>query len=229
MKKEKTKEKRLTFSSLYIMLILINITCLIVSNIIVVKTVQVFGLIFAASNMIYPVTYILDDVFTEVYGYKKARFVTWMSFMCNLIVVIFFTITILLPSSSEFQYQSDLVHILGNTPRVLVGCFLSFLAGSLSNAIVLSKLKVITKGKFLFIRTIASTLVGEALDCIIFFPIAMYGTISNSALLEVMVNAFFFKVGLEIAFTPITYLVVSCVKKHEELDTYDHDEKYHLI
>lgn len=229
MTKEKEKEKRMTFSGLYVVLILINITCLIVSNIIVVKTVQVFGLIFAASNMIYPVTYILDDVFTEVYGYKKARFVTWMSFLCNLIVVIFFAITIALPASNEFKYQTDLVNILGNTPRVLCACFLSFLAGSLSNAIVLSKLKVVTKGKFLFVRTIGSTLVGEALDCIIFFPFAMYGTISNEALMHVMIDAFFFKVGLEILFTPITYFVISKVKKYEELDTFDHDEEYHLI
>lgn len=227
MKKE--KETKVTYSGLYVLLILINITCLIVSNIIVVKTVQVFGLIFAAANMIYPITYILDDVFTEVYGFKKARFVTWMSFLCNLIVVIFFTITIALPSSSEFKYQTDLVNILGNTPRVLCASFLSFVAGSLSNAIVLSKLKLVTKGKFLFIRTIASTLVGEALDCIIFFPFAMYGTISNDALFHVMINAFFFKVGLEILFTPITYLVVNKVKKYEGIDTFDHDEEYHLI
>ncbi len=227
MKKE--KETKVTYSGLYVLLILINITCLIVSNIIVVKTVQVFGLIFAAANMIYPITYILDDVFTEVYGFKKARFVTWMSFLCNLIVVIFFTITIALPASSEFKYQTDLVNILGNTPRVLCASFLSFVAGSLSNAIVLSKLKLVTKGKFLFIRTIASTLVGEALDCIIFFPFAMYGTISNDALFHVMINAFFFKVGLEIAFTPITYFVVANVKKYEGIDTFDHDEKYHLI
>ncbi len=227
MKKE--KETKVTYSGLYVLLILINITCLIVSNIIVVKTVQVFGLIFAAANMIYPITYILDDVFTEVYGFKKARFVTWMSFLCNLIVVIFFTITIALPASSEFKYQTDLVNILGNTPRVLCASFLSFVAGSLSNAIVLSKLKLVTKGKFLFIRTIASTLVGEALDCIIFFPFAMYGTISNDALFHVMINAFFFKVGLEILFTPITYLVVNKVKKYEGIDTFDHDEEYHLI
>ena len=227
MKKE--KETKVTYSGLYVLLILINITCLIVSNIIVVKTVQVFGLIFAAANMIYPITYILDDVFTEVYGFKKARFVTWMSFLCNLIVVIFFTITIALPASSEFKYQTDLVNILGNTPRVLCASFLSFVAGSLSNAIVLSKLKLVTKGKFLFIRTIASTLVGEALDCIIFFPFAMYGTISNDALFHVMINAFFFKVGLEILFTPITYFVINKVKKYEGIDTFDHDEEYHLI
>ena len=227
MKKE--KETKVTYSGLYVLLILINITCLIVSNIIVVKTVQVFGLIFAAANMIYPITYILDDVFTEVYGFKKARFVTWMSFLCNLIVVIFFSITIALPASSEFKYQTDLVNILGNTPRVLFASFLSFVAGSLSNAIVLSKLKLVTKGKFLFMRTIGSTLVGEALDCIIFFPFAMYGTISNDALFHVMINAFFFKVGLEILFTPITYFVINKVKKYEGIDTFDHDEEYHLI
>ena len=226
---KKDNEKKLTYSGLYIILVLINITCLIVSNIIVVKTVKIFGLIFAASNMIYPVTYILDDVFTEVYGYKKARFVTWMSFLCNLIVVIFFSITIALPASDEFLYQKDLINILGNTPRVLLASFASFLVGSLANAIVLSKLKVVTKGKFLFIRTIGSTLVGEALDCIIFFPFAMYGTISNDVLVQVMINAFFFKVGLEILFTPLTYFVISKVKKYEGIDTFDHDEEYHII
>lgn len=216
----KEKEK-ITYSSLYIFLVLINVACVLASNIIVVKTISIFGFVFAASNMVYPFTYIIGDILAEVYGYKKAKFSTWMSFLCNLIIVIFFAITIAIPGSSEFQYQSDLVHILGNTPRILVSAFLAFSIGSLANALVLSKLKVATKGKFLVLRTISSTIIGEGLDCLIFFPLAMYGTISNIALIEVMVSSFIFKVIFEVVFTPLVVLIIKKIKKIEKLDTYD--------
>jgi uncharacterized integral membrane protein (TIGR00697 family) len=158
---------------------------------------------------------------TEVYGYKKAKFSTWMSFLCNLIIVIFFAITIAIPGSSEFQYQSDLVHILGNTPRILISAFLAFSIGSLANALVLSKMKVATKGKFLVLRTISSTIIGEGLDCLFFFPLAMYGTISNKALIEVMVSSFIFKVIFEVVFTPLVVLIIKRIKEFEKLDTFD--------
>ncbi len=215
------KKNRVTYSGLYIILVLINVACVLASNIIVVKTLSLFGLVFAASNLVYPVTYIIGDILTEVYGYKKAKFSTWMSFLCNLIIVIFFAITIALPGSSEFQYQSDLVHILGNTPRILVSAFLAFSVGSLANALVLSKLKVAMKGKYLFFRTIFSTIVGEGLDCLIFFPLAMFGTISNNALIEVMISSFIFKVVFEIVFTPLIIFIIKKVKDYENLDTFD--------
>ena len=216
----KEKEK-ITYSGLYIFLVLINVACVLASNIIVVKTISIFGFVFAASNMVYPFTYIIGDILAEVYGYKKAKFSTWMSFLCNLIIVIFFAITIAIPGSSEFQYQSDLVHILGNTPRILVSAFLAFSVGSLANALVLSKLKVATKGKFLVLRTISSTIIGEGLDCLIFFPLAMYGTISNKALIEVMVSSFIFKVIFEVVFTPLVVLIIKRIKEFEKLDTFD--------
>ena len=225
----KKKKEKTTYSTLFVAMMVINITCLIVSNIIVIKTANIFGLIFAASNILYPITYVFDDVFAEVYGFKKARFVTWMSFLCNLIAVIFFAITIAMPPSSEFQYQSAIETVLGNTPRVLVASFISFLLGSLANAAVLSKLKVWTEGKMLFLRTIGSTLVGEFIDSIIFFPIAFYGTISNQSLVHLMVNAFCFKVALETLMTPFTYFVIGKVKKWDGIDTYDHGLRYRLF
>lgn len=126
--------KKQTYSKIFIILCGINITCLLVSNIITVKTINIFGLIFTAADILFPVTYILNDVFTEVYGFNKAKLVIWLSFLCNLIMVTVFGIAIWLPADESFTLQNDLVNILGSTPRILVASFISFLVGNFTNA-----------------------------------------------------------------------------------------------
>ncbi len=167
--------KKEEYSKIFIILCAINITCLLISNIITIKTINVFGLIFTAGDILFPITYILNDVFAEVYGFKKTKLVIWLSFFCNLLMVIIFRITILLPVNETFDMQNDLVNILGSTPRILIASFISFLVGNFANSIVMSKMKVKTKGKYLALRTIGSTLIGEGLDTIIFIPIVFIG------------------------------------------------------
>lgn len=217
------------FSKLFIILVAINITCLLISNIITIKTVEILGIIFTAADVLFPITYILNDVFTEVYGFNKSKFITWLSFFCNLIMVIMFYVAIKIPGSSDFTIQNEFESILGSTPRILFASFVAFLVGSLSNAIILSKLKVKTNGKHLYIRTIASTLVGEALDSLIFFPIVFVGTLDFDVIFRMILNVYVLKVMIEVLFTPITYLVVKKVKEKENIDTYDNNLKYKVL
>lgn len=217
------------YSKIFIILGSLNITCLLISNIITIKTINIFELIFTAGDILFPITYILNDVFTEVYGFKKARFIIWISFFCNLLMVIIFSITIALPVDETFEMQNALVNILGSTPQILFASFISFLIGNFANSIVLSKMKVKTKGKYLALRTITSTLIGEGLDTLLFIPIVFIGTLDLKSILFLMIDTYILKVLLEVVLTPITYKVVKFIKRKENEDTFDNKVEYKIL
>ena len=221
--------KKENYSKIFIILGSLNITCLLISNIITIKTINISGLIFTAGDILFPITYILNDVFIDVYGFKKARFIIWISFFCNLLMVIIFGITIALPVDETFEMQSALVNILGSTPRILFASFISFLIGNFANSIVLSKMKVKTKGKYLALRTITSTLIGEGLDTLLFIPIVFIGTLDLKSILFLMIDTYILKVLLEVVLTPITYKVVKFIKRKENVDTFDNEVKYKIF
>lgn len=220
---------RENYSKIFVILLSLNVTCLLISNIITIKTINIFGLIFTAGDILFPITYILNDVFTEVYGFYKSRFVIWISFLCNLIMVIIFNITIVLPVDETFELQNALVNILGSTPRILFASFISFLIGNFANSIVLSKMKVKTEGKYLALRTITSTLVGEGIDTLLFIPIVFLGTLDIKSILFLMFDIYMLKVLLEVVLTPITYKVVNLIKRKEKIDTFDNEVKYKIF
>ena len=217
------------YSKIFIILGSLNITCLLISNIITIKTINIFELIFTAGDILFPITYILNDVFTEVYGFKKARFIIWISFFCNILMVIIFGITIALPVDETFEMQNALVNILGSTPQILFASFISFLIGNFANSIVLSKMKVKTKGKYLALRTITSTLIGEGLDTLLFIPIVFIGTLDLKSILFLMIDTYILKVLLEVVLTPITYKVVKFIKRKENEDTFDNKVEYKIF
>lgn len=221
--------KKENYSKIFIILCAVNITFLLISNIITIKTITIFGLIFTAGDILFPITYILNDVFTEVYGFKNSKFVIWLSFFCNLVMIIIFKITILLPINETFNMQNDLVNILGSTPRILIASFVSFLVGNFTNSIVMSKLKVKTKGKYLALRTIGSTLIGEGLDTIIFMPIVFVGILDLKTISFLIIDTYILKVLLEVLLTPITYKVVAVIKNKENIDTFDNEQKYNIF
>lgn len=220
---------RENYSKIFVILLSLNVTCLLISNIITIKTINIFGLIFTAGDILFPITYILNDVFTEVYGFYKSRFVIWISFLCNLIMVIIFNITIVLPVDETFELQSALVNILGSTPRILFASFISFLIGNFANSIILSKMKVKTEGKYLALRTITSTLVGEGIDTLLFIPIVFLVTLDIKSILFLMFDTYMLKVLLEVVLTPITYKVVNLIKRKEKIDTFDNEVKYKIF
>jgi len=153
------------------------ITCLITANITAVKLVGVFGLVLPAAIIIFPISYIFGDVLTEVYGYRQARRVIWLGFFCNLIAVIAIWIGQVLPAASFWDGQGAYERILGYTPRLLVASFLAYLVGEFANSFVLAKMKIATSGRWLWTRTIGSTLVGQGLDSLVFITLAFVGTI----------------------------------------------------
>lgn len=216
----------MTYSFRFITLVALFITCLIAANITAVKLVLLFGLLLPAAIVIFPVSYILGDVLTEVYGYRQTRRVIWLGFLCNLIVVAAIWIGLVLPAASFWDGQEAYQRILGATPRILGASFLAYLVGEFANAVVLAKMKVATGGRWLWARTIGSTLVGQGLDSTIFITLAFVGVIPLEALLAAIVTQWLVKSAYEAAATPLTYAVVGYLKRSEGIDTYDRDTRF---
>lgn len=217
-------------SRLFMCIGIVFVTCLLLSNLIAGKMWAVTeNITLPAAVILFPMTYIIGDVFTEVYGFKKARTVIWLGFGCSFFAVCIYLLTIALPHPGYWENQSAFEAVMGTTPRVALASFSGYLFGEFSNSILLSKLKVATKGKRLWIRTILSTVVGEGLDSVIFITIAFWGTMDNSVVLNMILFQYLFKVGYEVLFTPVTYLVVKAVKKAEGIDVYDEGIKYNIV
>ncbi len=216
----------MTYSHRFIVLVALFITCLIAANITAVKFVSLFGLLLPAAIVIFPVSYILGDVLTEVYGYRQARRVIWLGFLCNLIVVAAIWVGQVLPAASFWDGQEAYERILGATPRILGASFLAYLVGEFANAVVLAKMKVATEGRFLWARTIGSTLVGQGLDSLIFITLAFAGVIPPEAMVAAIVTQWLVKSAYEAAATPLTYAVVGYLKRSEGVDVYDRDTRF---
>lgn len=211
-------------SSRLVIIISVFITCLITANIIAVKIISIGSFILPAAIFVFPLSYIFGDILTEVYGYRVARRVIWLGFVCNLIFVFFAWIGQLLPPAPFWEGQEAYKNILGYTPRLLAASFAGYLVGEFINSFVLSRMKIMTKGRWLWSRTIASTILGEGLDTAIFITIAFIGTPSFAPLL--IFNHWISKVGIEVVFTPATYAVVNWLKRKEGIDTYDRQIRY---
>ena len=217
------------YSRWFVIIVAVFITCLITANIIAVKLIDLFGLILPAAILIFPVSYIIGDVLTEVYGYRQARRVIWLGFFCNFIVVVAIWIGQALPSASFWGGQAAYERILGYAPRLLVASFLAYLVGEFANSFVLAKMKIATKGRWLWSRTIGSTLVGQGLDSLIFITLAFAGIIPFKALISAIVTQWLAKSIYEAAVTPLTYVVVNFLKRREGLDVYDHDTRFNPL
>lgn len=211
------------FTPLFFVITSVFVSCLIAANIVAVKLVSIFTLVLPAAVVVFPITYIFGDILTEVYGYRMARLVIWTGFGANLIVVGVIWVAQILPPASFWTGQNAYVSILGQTPRILAASFLAYLVGEFLNSIVLSRLKIATKGRYLWTRTIGSTVVGQAADSSIFITVAFLGTIPTNAVLQLIVTQWLFKVIYEILVTPLTYLIVGALKRREKIDTFDFD------
>lgn len=210
-------------------------TSLVISNIIAVKLITVGPLVLPAAVIIFPIAYIFGDILTEVYGYAKARQAIWIGFTCNLIAVMAIWLAGLIPAApfwtantydtvEEAQLAYDA--ILGFAPRLLMASFLAFLVGEFLNSYVLARMKVWTEGRYLWTRTIGSTLVGQLADSFIFITIAFAGSMVASDLVEVIISQWLFKSGYEIIVTPLTYWIVNSLKRVEKVDVYDRSTEF---
>lgn len=223
------EEGRHKFSPWFMISVTVFVTCLITANITAVKLVNIFGLILPAAIVIFPISYIFGDILTEVYGYRQTRWVIWLGFFCNLITVVAIWLGQLLPPASFWSAQAAYERILGYTPRLLLASFLAYLVGEFTNAFIMAKMKIATRGRWLWTRTIGSTLVGEGLDSLVFMTIAFVGEIPATGLVSAIVTQWLAKSVYEAAVTPLTYVLVKFLKKREGLDVYDDDTRFNPL
>ncbi len=210
-------------SNWFLLVAALFVTSLIVSNIIAVKLIDVAGMILPAAIVIFPISYILGDVLTEVYGFARARQVIWLGFLCNFFAVIAISVGGLLPAAGFWGGQEAYDLILGAVPRILAASFLAYLVGEFVNAYVLARLKVAMEGRHLWVRTIGSTLAGQLLDSAIFITIAFAGIMPVEVLLGAIVTQWLVKSAYEALATPLTYAVVGFLKRADDVDVYDRD------
>ena len=204
-------------------------TCLLISNILATKILLIGPWAAPAGVLIFPIAYILNDVITEVWGFKKARLIIWTGFAVNILAVLFFTMGIVIPGAPFWQNQEAFSTVLGNTPRIVVASLSAYLIGSFLNAFVMSRMKVATKGKGFSGRAILSTLVGESADSIIFISIAFAGIFPFGVLITMIFTQAMLKTVYEILILPVTIWVVGFVKRVEGVDTFDTDLSYNLF
>jgi queuosine precursor transporter len=211
------------YSGRFVTIAAVFVTCLVMANILAVKLVEIHGRIIDAGNVVFPISYIIGDVVTEVWGFKAARRVIWTGFFCNLIAVLAIQAAIHLPGAGFWGDQQAYEDILGFSTRLLIASFCAFLVGEFTNSIIMARLKVLTEGRWLWSRTISSTVVAEAIDSAVFITIAFAGT--GAPLVNQIVTNWVVKTGYEVLATPLTYAVVNYLKRAEGVDVYDRDTK----
>lgn len=214
-------QKVLSSPHIYESLAALFITTLIVSNIASVKLVGAGPLVFDAGTILFPLAYIIGDVITEVYGFKKMRSLIYIGIAMLLLTSLTFWIVGMLPSAAEWVNQKSYDSILGVVWRIIFASVVAFFVGELVNAYVLAKLKVKTQGKMLWQRLIGSSVVGAAVDTVIFTAIAFAGTISGSAILQIIATVFLIKIATEIVVSPVTMRVIRAIKKRENIDVFE--------
>ena len=202
------------------------VAVLMISNIVATKIFRIFAFNFSGGVVLFPISYIFGDILTEVYGYARSRKVIWMGFFCSALMTVTIIIVGLLPPGEGWKFQKEYEVILGGTPRIVIGSFIAYLAGEFVNAFTLAKMKILTRGKWLWMRTIGSTILGEGIDTVLFVTIAFAGILPGPLLVSVILSNYLFKCGFEIAVTPLTYKIVAVLKKSEKEDYYDHETDF---
>ena len=214
------------------------IATLLIANTTAVKLFQLGPAVFPAGIILFPISYIFGDILTEVYGYGRARRIIWTGLAANLLMIATYFIVIKLPAPPFWQFpptpqgvdpidqQRALEVILGPVPRIAIGSILAYPAGEFVNSIVLAKMKLWTKGRHLWSRTIGSTVAGQAADTLVFITIAFAGSVPMTRYFQMIISFYIFKVLYEIIATPLTYIIVGFLKKAEHFDYYDRDTQF---
>ena len=213
-------------SVLFMLAGIIFAACLLISNILASKIMMVGPWSAPAGVLVFPLAYIINDVIAEVWGYRKARLIIWAGFGVNLLAALFFTIGIAVPAAPFYEGQGAFSTLLGNTPRIIAASLMAYLVGSFLNAFIMSRFKVLTRGKGFSVRAVVSTLAGEGADSLIFITVAFAGFFPAGALLTMVATQAIIKTVYEIAVLPLTVLVVRKIKKLEGEDTFDYSVSY---
>ncbi len=206
------------------------VTCLIIANVTAGRLVDFWGVVLPGAVLIFPISYIFGDILTEVYGFRRSRLVIWLGLGANLFMAFFFLLVNVLPAPVWWQAEARSYSVvLGLAPRSVASSIVAYFVGEYLNSVVMSRMKVLTKGKLLWTRTIGSTVIGEGADTLIFITGTFAGLMDLKDLFFLILAQYIFKVVYEIIATPLTYLAVFKIKKIEKIDTYDYSEKYSPI
>lgn len=198
------------------------VTLLVCSNVIgASKQASLFGFRFGAGVLFFPVSYVFGDILTEVYGYARARRVVWAGFAAEVFAAVMATVVLAFPPAEGWPHQAALETAFGGTPRIVAASLAAYFCGEFCNSYTLARMKVLTEGRFLWLRTIGSTIAGEGIDSLVFYPLAFYGVWTSDQILEVLFTNYALKVGWEAAMTPFTYRIVNFLKRAENEDYYD--------
>ena len=184
---------------------------------------------FGSGVLFFPISYVFGDVLTEVYGYAAARRVIWLGFACNLLMVAAIWLAGELPAAPAWRGQAAYAEIFAQTPRILVASFLAYLVGEFANSFVLARMKIATRGRWLWTRTVGSTIIGQGLDSLVFVTLAFAWLVPVAVLAGIVLAQWVAKVAYEAAATPLTYLLVGWLKAREHLDTYDRDTDFNPL
>ena len=208
--------------------ILFNV-CLVASNLLETKVVQLGPITATAGLIVFPISYIINDCIAEVWGFKKARLIIWSGFLMNFLVIGFARLAIMLPAAPFWKGEDSFNFVFGLAPRIAIASLLAFLVGSFLNAYIMSKMKIATQGKYFSLRAITSTIIGESADSLIFFPIAFGGLIPITELLVIIGTQACLKSIYEVIILPVTIHVVKYVKRIDHTDVYDRNISYNII
>ena len=203
------------------------VTVLLCANVIgVQKVASIGGHPFGAGILFFPLSYVFGDILTEVYGYARSRRVVWAGFGALIFAAFMSWVIVKIPAAAGWSHQAEYDYVFGNTPRVVFASLIAFWAGEFTNSFTLAKMKIRTSGRFLFLRTIGSTIFGEGVDSLIFYPLAFYGVWATGDVITVMYTNYLFKVGWEVVATPVTYRVVAFLKRVEHEDYFDRNTNF---
>lgn len=202
------------------------VAVLLISGIVSTKIIDVWPLTFDGGTLLFPLSYIFGDILTEVYGYKTSRKVIRIWLFSMLLMIGMIMLINILPANAERWQQAAYETILMATPRIFLGSIIAYFVGEFVNSFVLAKMKVATQGKYLWMRTIGSTLVGQLFDTVVMIMIAFYGVMDMHTLWIIIVSNYIFKVWVEVLCTPLTYKVSAFLKKSEQVDAYDVDTNF---
>jgi uncharacterized integral membrane protein (TIGR00697 family) len=197
------------------------VVVLLVSNLLAQKLVRFGPITTSGAVILFPITYIFGDVFTEVYGYAASRRAIWLGFFGTALLYVVSAIVLALPADPDWHNGPAFQLVFGFLPRLLIASLVAYFAGEFANSYTMAKLKILTRGRWLWTRTVGSTIVGQAVDTVLVILIAFYGRIPTARLPAVMLTGYLLKVGYEALATPVTYLVINFLKRAEKADAYD--------
>src|ERR1700761_2419385 len=202
-------------------LVLIFVVVLLVSNLVAQKVCRLGHLTISGAELLFPLTYIFGDIFTEVYGYKESRRAIWIGFMASALLSAAGALAVALPADPSWHNQQAFETVFGLIPRFVAASLIAYWVGEFANAFPLARLKVLTQGKWLWTRTVGSTVVGQFFDTVLVMVISFAGTVSSNTLVRLIISSYLVKVVYEILATPLTYAGVGWLKRREGIDIFD--------